>query len=55
MQWMRDSAVDIKKARDMTSEELSGKFVIGEFKNRPALEYCHGYQKIIDSLKEGNK
>jgi 2-oxoglutarate ferredoxin oxidoreductase subunit beta len=52
MTWMRDCAVDIRKAREMTSEELSGKFVIGEFKNRPALEYSHGYQKIINSLKE---
>ena len=55
MQWMRDNAVDIKRAREMTSEELNGKFVIGEFKNRPALEYCNGYQKIIDKLKEDGK
>jgi 2-oxoglutarate/2-oxoacid ferredoxin oxidoreductase subunit beta len=51
MQWQKDNAVTIAAAAKMTPEELEGKFLIGEFKNKPEPEYTKEYQNIIDSLK----
>ena len=48
MNWMKDNAVDVKRAKDMTAEELTGKLLIGEFKNASEPEYTEVYQKIID-------
>ncbi|MDR0324398.1 MAG: 2-oxoacid:ferredoxin oxidoreductase subunit beta [Treponema sp.] len=52
MNWMKDNAIDVKKAEGMTPEELKGKIVIGEFKNAPEPEYTDEYQKIIDRVKK---
>ena len=52
MTWMKDNAIDVKKAKEMTPEELKGKIVTGEFKNAPEPEYTDEYQKIIDRLKK---
>ncbi|QEK12186.1 2-oxoacid:ferredoxin oxidoreductase subunit beta [Crassaminicella thermophila] len=48
MKWQRDHAVDIKVAEKLSSEQLEGKFLIGEFKNTTEPEYTEEYQKIID-------
>ena len=52
LNWMKDNAVDVKKAGGMTKEELAGKVLIGEFKNAPEPEYTEEYQKIIDRFKK---
>jgi 2-oxoglutarate/2-oxoacid ferredoxin oxidoreductase subunit beta len=51
MQWQKDFAVNVTAATRMTPEQLEGKFLIGEFKNKPEPEYTKEYQRIIDSVK----
>ena len=51
MQWQKDYAVNVTAATRMTPDQLAGKFLIGEFKNKPEPEYTHEYQRIIDSVK----
>ncbi len=51
MQWQKEHAVMATAAAKMTPEQLEGKFLIGEFKNKPEPEYTQEYQKIIDTLK----
>ena len=51
MEWVKDNAVDVKKAEGMTEESLKGKLVIGEFKNTVEPEYTEEYQKIIDRVR----
>jgi 2-oxoglutarate ferredoxin oxidoreductase subunit beta len=53
--WMRDNTVDVKKAAQMSPEELFGKLVIGEFKHEAAPEYTAEYQKIIDKVQKGGR
>jgi len=48
MKWQKEHAVDIKVAQKLSSEQLEGKFLIGEFKNDTEPEYTEEYQKIID-------
>ncbi|MFZ5965797.1 MAG: 2-oxoacid:ferredoxin oxidoreductase subunit beta [Bacillota bacterium] len=52
MQWLKDSAVDIKVAEKLSPEQKQGKFLIGEFKNEKEPEYTAEYQKIIDKFKK---
>ena len=50
--WMRDSSIHIRDAAEKKPEELSGKFVIGEFYNTPAPEYTQEYDRLSASKKE---
>lgn len=52
LEWQKNNAVNVTAASKMTPEELTGKFLIGEFKNHPEPEYSSEYQKIIDRLKK---
>ena len=51
LEWQRDNSVTVEQARDMTPEELEGKYVIGEFVDRRRPEYCDEYQKLIERLR----
>ena len=51
MNWMKDNAIDVEKAKTLSPAELKDKIVIGEFKNAPGAEYTDEYQKIIDKVK----
>ncbi|PLX34237.1 MAG: 2-oxoacid:ferredoxin oxidoreductase subunit beta [Clostridiales bacterium] len=51
IKWLRDSAVNVSKASKMTTEEMDGKFTIGEFKDTEAPEYVEEYDKLIERLK----
>ncbi len=53
MEWQKNNAVNVAAASKMTQEQLEGKFLIGEFKNKPEPEYTSEYQKIIDKLAKG--
>jgi 2-oxoglutarate ferredoxin oxidoreductase subunit beta len=53
MNWMKTHSVDVRKAASMTEEELSGKIVIGEFKNRPQPEYCEIYMEMAEKVRRG--
>jgi 2-oxoglutarate ferredoxin oxidoreductase subunit beta len=55
LEWMRDNAVDTRKAAQMSQEELAGKLIIGEFKHEIAPEYTAEYQKIIDKVQKGGR
>lgn len=52
MNHLKDAAVDVKAAGKLTTEELEGKFIIGEFKNTQEPEYTEEYMKIINRFKK---
>jgi 2-oxoglutarate ferredoxin oxidoreductase subunit beta len=52
MKYLEENSVRVQKAQKMSEEELKGKFVIGEFYNKPAPEYIEEYDKIIAKLKK---
>ena len=52
MEWLKNSAVTTAAAAKMSPEELEGKIVIGEFKNKPEPEYTSEYMKIVERMKK---
>jgi len=49
MKWLRDSAVSIEKANQMSEDELKGKIITGIFIDRDDREeYCTLYEKICE-------
>jgi 2-oxoglutarate ferredoxin oxidoreductase subunit beta len=52
MEWLRDSAVPLNKAREMTAEELEGKFPIGVLAHVDKPNYIQEYQKIRDRASQ---
>jgi 2-oxoglutarate ferredoxin oxidoreductase subunit beta len=52
IKWLRDSAVSISKSLTMSSDEMAGKFTIGELKNTEAPEYAEQYDRLIERLRE---
>ncbi len=53
LRWMRDNAVRINKAKNMTKEELEGKLVIGIFVDRQAPEFNDECEAIIEAAQTG--
>lgn len=51
MRWMRDHAVDVHQAKDMTAHELRGKFLIGEFAEIDLPEYTELIQMERESAR----
>jgi 2-oxoglutarate ferredoxin oxidoreductase subunit beta len=43
--------VTVEQAEKMTREQREGKYVIGEYVDRRAPEFCSEYQKLIDRLE----
>jgi len=54
MRWMKDSSVNKRKADQMSSEELEGKIVVGEFANAPHPECSQEIYNLIEE-KYGKK
>lgn len=52
MEWQRDHAITTTAAEKLSSEELIGKFVIGELHNSTAPEYTAEYDKLIQRLSQ---
>ena len=46
MQWMKEHAVTVEKARKMSPEELAGKFTVGVLTDVKKPIYTEEYQKI---------
>jgi len=56
--WQRDHAVTRQEAEKLSADDLKERFLIGEFVNSPAPEYCEEYSKIIEraqSISGGKK
>lgn len=50
LQYFNDNSVTTAKAKKMTDEELSSKYIIGTlFEDNQRTEFCDEYQKVIDS------
>ncbi len=47
----KDRAVPLEKAKNMSSEELEDKFMVGEFVNKIKPEYTKQYTKMIEKVK----
>lgn len=55
MENIRDLSVTAKTAAKLSSQELSGKIVIGEFYEESAPEYTKEYAKVIEKAQGGTK
>ena len=55
LKWLKDHAVDIKRASKMGPEELHDKFIIGELLNVDEPEFAEEYQKMLNNLKVNYK
>ena len=55
MEWQRDNAVTVEAAAKLTSEQLAGKFIIGELHHSEAPEYVEEYDKVIARAQKGAK
>jgi len=51
MEWMRDHAVTVEKAREMETETLKDKFTIGILANEERSIYNEEYDKIRQKAK----
>ncbi|MHA1264897.1 MAG: thiamine pyrophosphate-dependent enzyme [Candidatus Helarchaeota archaeon] len=49
--WIKNSAISLKKATEMTVEELGDKIIIGEFVDEDRPEFSEVYQQLIDQVK----
>ncbi len=52
LKWQRDSAVPVEKAKNMTPEEMAGKFEIGILHDRQAPDYLENYAQVRQKAKE---
>ena len=51
----KENAVTKAKAKNMTDEELVGKYVIGVLhEDKDKTEFCDEYQRVVDSLRKEN-
>ncbi len=53
--WIKDREVPLRKAKDMSEEELQGKFVIGTFVKKTRPEYTEEYAKMVERVKGSSK
>ncbi|GHS95353.1 2-oxoacid ferredoxin oxidoreductase subunit beta [Synergistales bacterium] len=51
--FFKDASVPLTKAKTMTSEELAGKIVVGEFVDKKTPEYTEQYKKVIEKAQRG--
>jgi len=53
LEWMRDHAIPIEKARNMKEEELKDFFIIGVLADRENTPYHKAYAEMKQRIKEG--
>jgi 2-oxoglutarate ferredoxin oxidoreductase subunit beta len=53
LEYFKETAVTIEKAKNMSPEDLKGKFVIGELYKEEREDYCSMYEKIKELAKAG--
>lgn len=51
MQWQRDNAIPVEKARELTETDLKGKIIIGTLVNRERPNYHEEYARLIARAK----
>lgn len=54
MRWFQRQSVPIEKAREMSEQELSGKFVVGEFVDIDAPELTESYAELFEAASRGS-
>ncbi|MDZ7373246.1 MAG: 2-oxoglutarate ferredoxin oxidoreductase subunit beta [candidate division KSB1 bacterium] len=52
IQWIRDHGVPIARAKDMSPEELEGKFITGELHVAERVEYTEEYLRVIERAQK---
>jgi len=52
LRWMKDSAVSVARAKDMSEEELEGKFTRGVIRERRMPEFIEVYDQLGEKLTE---
>ena len=52
MRWIKDNTVSVQEAEGLSEDELTGKFVVGKFRDKDVLDYGTKYQHIIDELNK---
>ena len=52
LQWIKDRCIPAARAKDMSEDELNGKFVTGVLADRCREDYSTAYQCIIDRLQK---
>ena len=52
LEWMKKHAIPARAAQGMSPDKLQGKFLTGVLWDVDMPEYCHEYQKLIDSFKK---
>ncbi|MTI71497.1 MAG: 2-oxoacid:ferredoxin oxidoreductase subunit beta [Firmicutes bacterium] len=53
MNYLKENALNVKKASKMEQNEIENKIIIGELYNSTEPEYTERYKKIIEQFKEG--
>lgn len=53
LRWQKESAVRVEKARNMSEEELGGKFTIGVLADRELPLYTDEYRKVREAARAG--
>jgi len=51
LQQFKENAVTVAKAKNLSEEELEGKFLIGKLHVQDKTEFCDEYQNVVDRLK----
>jgi len=55
LEYFKEIAVPIEKVKDMSSEYLKGKLIIGELYKEEREDYCSMYQRLRESAKAGER
>lgn len=50
-EYLKENAITIEAAKNMDTQDLEDKFLIGEFKNCPEPEYSHEYSMLINRVQ----
>ncbi|MFQ5499130.1 MAG: 2-oxoacid:ferredoxin oxidoreductase subunit beta [Candidatus Zixiibacteriota bacterium] len=51
LQQFKENAVTVAKAKNLSEEDLEGKFLIGKLHVQDKTEFCDEYQNVVDRLK----
>jgi 2-oxoglutarate ferredoxin oxidoreductase subunit beta len=51
MEWQRDQAVLVEKARELNAEDLAGKFTIGVLVDKELPNFVDEYEKVKQHAK----
>lgn len=55
LEWFKERAVFLERAKELNPQQLEGKIVIGEFVKRTAPEFAEEYKKLIEKARTHEK